>query len=170
MIRGLRVIGDGLRDGAQGQWREHFVLNFTMDLPLYQSSDITITPTEIRAKGFTLYLQNVTSVSIGTIRPGKWVPLLSLPLVAMIWLLGTLSPFGAFSGRIFLPMIPLIALDGVLFLLRISRLYLQTTGGPVVLAYNVCLWEPTEVIARYERIKRAIEKGISAQQAPVIVH
>lgn len=130
---------------------------------LYEDSSISITPTEIRAKGFTLYLQNVTSVSIGTIRPGKWAPLLLLPLFAMIWLLGAMSPFGNLSGSIFLPMIPLIVIDGALFFLQISRLHLQTTGGPVVLAYSIGLWEPAEAIERYERIKRAIEKAIAGR-------
>ena len=127
---------------------------------LYEDSTITITPTEIRAKGFTLYLQNVTSVSVGTIRPGKWALLLLLPLLAMIWLLSAMSPFGNLSSPIFLPMVPLVIIDGALFLLRISRLHLQTSGGPVVLASSIGLWEPVEAIERYERIKRAIEKAI----------
>ena len=64
----------------------------------------------------------------------------------MIWFLGALSPFGNLSGRILLPMVPLVVVDGALFLPRISRLHLQTSGGPVVLAYSIGLWEPVEAI------------------------
>ena len=53
----------------------------------------------------------------------------------------------------------------IYFLLRVCRLRLQTSGGPVILASALSLAEPTKAIERYERIKRAIEKAISSQKA-----
>jgi hypothetical protein len=124
---------------------------------------------EIRARGFTLFLRNVTSVSTGTTRPGKCAPLLLIPVAIPVWFLGAISPFGNLSGLILMPMIPLLVLFLGFSCMRVSRLYLQTTGGPVVLAYNVTFSEPTEVLQRYERIRRAIEQGISAQKSSASV-
>jgi hypothetical protein len=140
-----------------------------MDPVLYRDGNVTVTPTEIRAKGFTLFLRNVTSVSTGTIRPGKWAPALLFPVGVTVWFLSAISPFGNLSGPILISMIPLLFLNLGYFCMRVSRLYLQTTGGPVVLAYSVSLREPTEVLQRYERIRRAIEQGISAQKASASV-
>lgn len=138
-----------------------------MEAPLYQDPTITVSSTEVRAKGFTLYLRNVTSVSIATIRPGKMAPLALVPIVVMYWMFSKFVPFLNISSAIFIPILPLVALVGAYFFLRVCRLQLQTSGGPVILASALTLWEPVEAQERYERIKSAIERAIAKQPVPV---
>ena len=76
------------------------------------------------------------------------------------------APFVKFSNTTFLALLPFVALIATYFFLRVSRLRLQTSGGSVVLVSNLTLWEPTEDLKRYERIKRAIEIAIMEQTTP----
>src|SRR5436309_1076217 len=56
-----------------------------MNETIYEDRTITVTPTEIRAKGFVLYIEKISSISVTTIRPGKWPALfLSLPILMLI--------------------------------------------------------------------------------------
>lgn len=80
--------------------------------------------------------------------------------------LDSLTPFPRMSiiGFMWKPMIPMIVLILAYSFLRITRLQLQTTGGLVILASDVSLLPPVESLERFERIKRAIERGISSQR------
>ena len=134
-----------------------------MEVPLYQDSAITISSTEVRAKGFTLYLRNVTSVSIATFRPGRWAPLALAPVVVMYFALTRLAPFVSIPSAILIPICPFVGLVAAYYFLRVSRLRLQTSGGPVILASSLTFWPPVEPLKRYERIKLAIERAIAKQ-------
>jgi hypothetical protein len=120
-----------------------------------------VTPTEIRAKGFVLYVRNISSISVGTVRPGKWfAPLFAFPIVMMfaIWLLfhrlfaGLGQGSSVMSFTLFLPFVPFCVIAVLGFVLRVNRLFLQTSGGPVLLAWSVSLSEPYGTIAKYNLI------------------
>jgi hypothetical protein len=145
------------------------MLNLAMEPVLYRDGTVTISPAEVRTKTFTMYLRNVTSVSIATIRPGKWAPLILVPMVISMWLMSSLIPFGNVSAfdLMLKPLVPLVALDLAYFFFRITRVHLQTTGGPVVLAYDISFFEPVDVLERFGRMKDAIEQGITAQNFAV---
>jgi Family of unknown function (DUF6232) len=135
-----------------------------MDPAIFKDGAFTVTPTEIRYPGLTVYLRNVTSVSVTTFRPGRFAPLALLPLGVIALCPQPLSPVVFhFSSLLLLPLIPCVAGLGVYFLLRVSRLSLQTAGGTVVLAQKMSLSKPTETLERFERIRRAIEGAISSQ-------
>jgi hypothetical protein len=140
-----------------------------MEALLYKDSAISISSTEIRAKGFTLYLRNVTSVSIVTVRPGMMAPIALVPLGVMYWTISKFVPFQNIPTASFIPILPLVALVGAYFFFRICRLRLQTSGGPVILASSLAFWNPVESLERYERIKSAIERAIAKQAVPVRV-
>ena len=134
-----------------------------MEPALYQDPAITITATEVRSRRLTVYLRNVTSVSIVTIRPGRWAPLSLIPLIVMLLVFHSVSmPFVKVSNVVFFPVLPLVLAVVVYFFFRVSRVRLETAGGPIVIVQHLSLVEPTETIERYERIKRAIEKAVSS--------
>ncbi len=55
-----------------------------MNDTIYDDGTLTVTPTEIRAKGFVLYTDNVSSISVITIRPGKGFGLSALFAILMM--------------------------------------------------------------------------------------
>src|SRR5579883_3166649 len=119
---------------------------------LYCDETLTISATEIRWKLGTVYLRNVTGVSIATHRPGKFAPFLglfSLPVFTFGWF----SPFGSFLGpSLWLIFVPEALVLTAIFLIRSTQLNLQTTGGPVILASHVSFSEPLEALERYDRM------------------
>jgi hypothetical protein len=48
---------------------------------------------------------------------------------------------------------------------RISRIYLQTSGGPVILAFKLQLGDPSFTLARFQTIKDSIEQAMRAARA-----
>jgi hypothetical protein len=145
-----------------------------MNGSIYDDGTITVTPTEIRAKGFVLYVENVSSISVNTVRPGMWLtPFFALlTVLAFGFVLFTNRMFGSLFGQQstaasilpFLALLPLCVIDVLVFLVRISRLFLQTTGGPVMLASKISLTDPYDTVMQYKQIKAAIEKGISLRK------
>ena len=149
-----------------------------MDTSIYDDGTISVTRTEIRTNGFVQYLDNVSSISINTVRPWKRLtPLLALATVAVVGLIVIMNalftsafssvhaqdPTGAFI-LLLVALSPFCAMGAVAFFLRISRLLVLTSGGPVILASKVTLTDPYETIARYKEIKRSIEKAISLRR------
>jgi hypothetical protein len=145
-----------------------------MNEPIYDDGAITVTPAEVRAKGFVLYMDSVSSISVNTVRPGKWVgPLMAVPAVSLLafvlFINRLFKPFlgqqpNALSILPFIAILPFCIIAGLAFLFRISRLSLQTTGGPVLLASKISLTDPYETVLRYEQIKNSIEKAISRRK------
>ncbi|MGA2865646.1 MAG: hypothetical protein ABSF95_14330 [Verrucomicrobiota bacterium] len=149
-----------------------------MNEALYDDGKIAVTRNEVRAKGFVLYLDSVSSISVETVRPGRWPSLLMVaPILALLglvlfvkrWFTSTFGPLmgqqpPALSILPFFTMLPLCAGLVLAFLFRISRLLLLTTGGPVVLASKISLTEPHDTISRYKTIRGAIENAISLRK------
>ncbi len=59
-------------------------------------------------------------------------------------------------------MVILMAMVVVLSFLRVSRIYLQASGGPVVLAVKTELGNASATLARYEVIQDSIEEAMRA--------
>jgi len=142
-----------------------------MNETIYDDGMITVTPTEIRAKGFVLYVENISSISVATVRPGKWfVPLLAFPMIMFVlvvfFMQRTLGPllgpqFGVTAISFLVPLFPFGILTVLISIVRISRLFLQTTGGPVLLAWKINFAEPYGTVAKYNMIKDAIETAMA---------
>jgi len=145
-----------------------------MNETIYDDGKITVTPTEIRAKGFVLYADNVSSITVKTVRPAKGLAVsMAFPIVIGAGMYLFLNrAFGSLIGQqsLQMSMLPLILLVPICFivvlgfLLRVSQLFLQTSGGPVMLASKVSLTNPHDTVRRYERIKAAIEKAKSLRK------
>jgi hypothetical protein len=142
-----------------------------MNETIYDDGKLIVTPTEIRAKGFVLYTDNVSSISMNTIRPGRGMALslgFSLLMIGAVGLL-VYRMFGSLIGHqspsvFILPLLgflPLAGLAVLAWLVRITRLFLQTTGGPVVLASKISFSDPYETEMRHKEIKEAIKKAIA---------
>jgi len=145
-----------------------------MNEAIYEDGTITVTPTEIRAKGFVLYVENVSSISVSTVRPTKWLGLLmTFPIVLMIGvilltnrLFAPLLDQYAFGISVlpFLWVVPICVLTVLAFFYRITRLFLQTTGGPVLLASKISFTDSYGTEMQYKEIKDAIEKAVSLRK------
>jgi hypothetical protein len=145
-----------------------------MNETIYDDGTITVTPTEIRANGFVLYVENVSSISVATVRPGKLLAaVMVFPTLLLIgFLLFTQRMFGSLLGHQstavsilpFLLVLPMCGIDAAAFFFRISRLFLQTTGGPVLLASKISFTDPYDTVMQYKEIKQAIEKAISLRK------
>ena len=142
-----------------------------MNSTIFDDGVITVTESEVRAKGFTLYVDTISSISISSVRPMKWVGLImAIPIgmgllfmTFMNRLLGSL--WGQPSAMVYiLPLfcfLPLCLLAVGAFFARFSRLWLQTTGAPVLVASHFSFSDQYETIEHYKAIKAAIEQAIS---------
>jgi hypothetical protein len=130
----------------------------------YEDESFRVTALEIRAKQLTIRTNSVISVSVATVRPGKWFPVLVLiPLVPLCYFLVPVArTFGFAAVSLLAPM--LVAMTIVVFLafLRVSRIYLQTSGGPVVLAVKAELGNASATLAKYQAIRNSIEQAMRA--------
>jgi hypothetical protein len=128
---------------------------------LYDDGAITVSDNEIRAKGFVLYVDTISSVSVTTVRPGKLLPLfLVVPIFLVVYLFHPLigNP-SKFLSMVFCPVLMTCAFLLLVFIARVSQLSLRTSGGPVLLASSISLMHPRETLERRSLIKEAIEKA-----------
>lgn len=137
----------------------------------YEDHQLQITASEIRSKHLTIRTDSVTSVSIASARPLKWLPLVfllpALPLGFFIFVFAPLlergrSPFSPLLLVVFAPLILLFILGGLASFMRVSRIYLQTSGGPVVLALKFQLTGTEVTLIRFRAIKDAVEQAMEA--------
>jgi len=148
-----------------------------MNETLYDDGSIRVTPFEIKAKGFVLSAENVSSIKVNTIRPLNWMArFMVFPIVfAVVGYLVMQCVFGSWLGpySVLAPLPIKVSIWPIILLvppciivvlglfLRLSRLFLRTAGGPVILASKVSLTYPYGTVQRYKRIKEAIKKAKS---------
>ncbi len=145
-----------------------------MDDAIYDDGTITVTATEIRGRGFVLNTDKVSSISVKTVRPGNWFALFAavavLLIIAIIWCTNQVSGSLLAGQSSVIAPVSLVAIAALCvmgvgaFLVRISRLFLQTSSGPVMLASQICLSDAYDTEMKYREIKRAIEKAISLRR------
>ncbi|MGO9609136.1 MAG: hypothetical protein ACLPT4_05815 [Verrucomicrobiia bacterium] len=130
----------------------------------YEDEALRVTASEIRAKRLTIPTNSVVSVSVVSVRPGRWFPLLVLIPLVPTWYFSApiVRMFGLASVSLLAPMVILMAMVVALSFLRVSRIYLQTSGGPVVLAVTTELGNASATLARYEVIQDSIEQAMRA--------
>jgi hypothetical protein len=130
----------------------------------YEDKSLRVTTSEIRTKRLTIKTSSVTSVSVATVRPGKWFPLLVLvPMVPIYYFFTPIVRMWGLSGILLLaPMVIPMVIVVLLSFLRVSRIYLQASGGPVVLAVKAELGDASSTLARYEGIRNSIEEAMGA--------
>ena len=130
----------------------------------YEDKSLRVTTSEIRTKRLTIKTSSVTSVSVATVRPGKWFPLLVLvPMVPIYYFFIPIVRMWGLSGVLLLaPMVIPMVIVVLLSFLRVSRIYLQASGGPVVLAVKAELGDASSTLARYEGIRNSIEEAMRA--------
>jgi len=128
----------------------------------YEDDALRVTASEIRAKRLTIPTNSVVSVSVVSVRPGRWFPLLVLiPLVPICYFsVPIVRMFGLASASLLAPMVILMAMVVALSFLRVTRIYLQTSRGPVVLAVKTELGKASATLARYEVIQDSIEEAM----------
>ena len=137
----------------------------------YEDHELRVTASEIRCKQLTIRTDAVTSVSIASARPAKWLPLiLLLPLIPMGFILFMLSGLlGRSTPSVLLPafigFLPMAVLLILASFVRVSRIFLQTSGGPVVLAFKMQLTDPSSTLARFQTIKDSIEQAMRGGRA-----
>lgn len=121
----------------------------------YDDGTVSVTENEIRAPGYTLYLDNVSAVSVASFSLGKFmliplsfslIPLVMVPVIARGFLVFALIPF-----------VPLLLVTVVALFFRKTRIMLQTTGGPVIAGQKFGFGDHSADIARFNQMKRAIE-------------
>jgi|SRR5579859_2825090 len=134
------------------------------DRVYYEDESLRVTASEIRTKRLTIRTNSVTSVSVATVRPGKWFPLLVLvPMVPIYYFfVPIVRMFGLSGVSLLAPMVIPAVIAVLLSFLRVSRIYLQTSGGPVVLAVKAELGDASSTLARYQAIREAIEQAMRA--------
>jgi len=121
----------------------------------YDDGTITVTESEIRAKGYTLYLSNVSSVSVASFTLGK---LMLLPLsFCVLPFAFFLLLFRTLALPLLIGFLPLLLLFVGACFLRKTRILLQTTGGPVIAGQAFGFGSQTAELDQYERMKQAIE-------------
>jgi hypothetical protein len=121
----------------------------------YDDGSIAVTENEIRAQGYTLYLSNVSAVSVASFSLGKFM---LIPLVISFIPLGMfLFMFRAFVGLMLIPMLPLLLLVVAGCFVRKTRIMLQTTGGPVIAGQKFGFGDHAEALSRFNKMKQAIE-------------
>lgn len=128
----------------------------------YEDESIRVTASEIRAKRLTARTNSVVSVSVASVRPGRWFPVLVLiPLVPICYFsVPMVQMFGLSGVSLPAPMLIPMAIVVLLSFLRVSRIYLQTSQGPVVLAVKAELGNASATLARYEAIRDSIEQAM----------
>jgi ABC-type proline/glycine betaine transport system permease subunit len=130
----------------------------------YEDEALRVTASEIRMKRLTIRTNSVTSVSVASVRPGKWFPVLILiPMLPVYYFLVPMARMFGFAGIWLLtPMVIPTVIVVLLSFLRVSRIDLQTSGGPVVLAVKAELGDATATLARYHVIRDSIEQALRA--------
>jgi ABC-type proline/glycine betaine transport system permease subunit len=130
----------------------------------YEDEALRVTASEIRAKRLTIRTNSVTSVSVTSVRPGKWFPVLVLiPMMPVYYfLMPIVRMFGLSGVSLLAPMAIPAMIVVLLSFLRVSRIHLQTSGGPVILAVKAELGTASSTLAKYEVIKNAIEQAMRA--------
>jgi hypothetical protein len=130
----------------------------------YEDQAVRVTASEIRAKRRTIPTNSVISVSVATVRPGRWFPVLVLiPLVPIYYFFAPIVRMSGLVGVSLLArMVVLIAIVVVLSFLRVSRIDLQTSAGPVVLAVKAELGNASATLAKYHVIRDSIEQAMRA--------
>ena len=130
----------------------------------YEDETLRVTASEIRAKRLSVRTNSVISVSVVSVRPGRWFPVLVLiPLVPIhYFFVPIVRMFGLAGVSLLAPMVILMAIVVVLSFWRVSRIDLQTSGGPVVLAVKTELGKASATLARYEAIQKSIEEAMRA--------
>jgi hypothetical protein len=130
----------------------------------YEDKSLRVTTSAIRTKRLTIKTSSVTSVSVATIRPGKWFPLLMvIPMIPIYYFFAPIVRTMGLSGiALFAPMVIPMVIVVLLAFLRVSRIYLQTSGGPVALAVKAELGDASSTLARYEAIRNSIEEAMRA--------
>jgi hypothetical protein len=134
----------------------------------YEDHELQITASEIRCKHLTIRTDSVTSVSIASARPLKWLPLiLLLPALPFGFFIFAFSPLMGRAGSPFFVSLlviytPLILIFILASFMRVSRIYLQTAGGPVVLALKFQLVGIEATLTRFRAIKDAVEQAMEA--------
>jgi hypothetical protein len=130
----------------------------------YEDESLRVTTSEIRTKRLTIKTNSVTSVSVISVRPGKWFPVLILiPMIPIYYFLVPLARMFGFAGvSLLIPMVIPATIVVLLSFLRISRIYLQTSGGPVVLTVKAELGTASSTMAKYEVIRDSIEQAMRA--------
>jgi hypothetical protein len=130
----------------------------------YEDEALRVTASEIRAKRLTIRTDSVISVSVVSVRPGRWFPVLVLiPLVPIYYFfVPIVRMFGLAGVPLLAPMAVLMAIVVGLSFLRVSRICLQTSGGPVVLAVKTEFGGGSATLARYEGIQNSIEEAMRA--------
>ncbi|MGO9244984.1 MAG: hypothetical protein ACLP0A_01475 [Verrucomicrobiia bacterium] len=128
----------------------------------YQDEALRVTASEIRAKRLTIRTNSVISVSVVSVRPGRWFPVLVLIPLVPIWYFFApiVRVFGRASVSLLAPMVILIAIVVGLSFLRVSRIYLRTSGGPVVLAVKTEFGGASATLTRYQGIQNSIEQAM----------
>jgi len=98
----------------------------------------------------------------------KWLSLVFLlPVLPVGFLLFQSSAIlGLKWSLVFIPLLvvfaPMVLLFIAISFVRVSRIYLQTAGGPVVLAFKIQLTDPATTLARFQTIKKAIEQAMGS--------
>lgn len=137
----------------------------------YEDQVLRVTASEIRCKHATIRTDAVTSVSMASARPLKWAPLfLLVPLFPIgFMMLMTIPIIGnlprSFFGVFFVGMLPFACLSILASFIRISRIFLQTSGGPVALAIKVQLTDPSRTLTHFQTVKDSIEQAMRAARA-----
>src|SRR5580765_1363108 len=104
---------------------------------LYEHGDLRISASEVRCKHLTIRADAITSVSVVSTRPLKWVPLalifpailLGVTFFLLRGLLGSAN-YSAFAMTLS-SWAPLAVFLIIVSFVRVSRVFLQTSGGPV---------------------------------------
>ena len=130
----------------------------------YEDETVRVTASEIRTKRLTIRTNSVVSVSVVSVRPGRWFPVLVLiPLVPLYYFsVPIVRMFGLASVSLLAPMVILMAIVVGLAFLRVSRIHVQTSGGPVVLAAKTEFGNASATLARYQVIQDSIEQAMRA--------
>lgn len=130
----------------------------------YEDEALRVTASEIRTKRLTIRTNSVTSVSVASFRPGKWFPILVLiPVVPVYYFLVPIARlFGLAGLSLLAPMLIPMTIVILMSFLRVSRIYLQTSGGSVVLAVKAEFTNGSATLARYSAIRDSIEQAMRA--------
>lgn len=128
----------------------------------YEDEALRITASEIRTKRVTIRTNSVTSVGVVSVRPGKWFPVLILiPMIPIYYfLVPMVRMFGLTGVWLLTPMAIPTVIVVLLSFLRVSRIYLQTSGGPVILAVKAELSSASSTLGKYDAIKDSIERAM----------
>ncbi len=142
------------------------------DRTIYDDHDIKISSSEIRCQRLTIRTNSITSVSVSSAHPLKWLPVIALipatPIIFVVFAFArdfARNP-ASFFLPLLIPLIPLLVIGIFASLMRLSRIFLQTSGGPVVLAQKIEFSDPASTLDRFEAMKKAIEQAMGRRSAP----